>query len=251
VAILLKAMGSLVFTLLVLLVTVRVFVWLVITDLSQFVSRMMNWIKNGYNYWLVLIPFLISIVSVIILHNYKWGLDLFRLIGIIIEVLGLLTVVWSLSRESQKYDHVGFHRSFINWACEAVYIFKPRSGVFEVAGLTCSASIGGSALIAANLNFNSIDEKVEYLLRRVTELQTSVDNNRKLIQENKNELSAKIQEVSTTLGQEIGMVKNELREKATLDYYLLISGAWLTVLGMVITNVPDTYFQLIFGFPVK
>lgn len=202
-------------------------------------SRFMSWIKSGRNYWLVIVPFVISITSAFILREYTWGLDAFRLIGIVFEILGLLTVVWSLSRESKKYNHTGYVKSFFNWITEFRYIFIVRKGVFEVAGVTCGASIGGAALIASGHNFNSEEEKVEYLLKRVVELESAIDEGRKLTERVRNELSAQISDAKTSISSEIGAIKSELKEKATLDYYMLISGAWLTALGMIMTNFPD------------
>jgi hypothetical protein len=141
-------------------------------------NRFMSWTIKGKNYWLVIVPFVISITSALILRDYTWGLDAFRLIGVVIEILGLLTVVWSLTRECEKYNHTGYVKSLFNWIAESRYIFFVRKGVIELAGVVGGVSMGGAALIASGHNFNSVEEKVEYLLKRVVELENAIDEGR-------------------------------------------------------------------------
>jgi hypothetical protein len=83
--------------------------------MKAFIDRLVFWVKKGSKYWLVIVPFVISIASILILRNFSGGLDIFRMVGIVMEILGLLTVVWSLSRDSINHGQIGYHKSFLNW----------------------------------------------------------------------------------------------------------------------------------------
>lgn len=207
------------------------------------VKRFISWVKRGSNYWLVILPLSISIVSPFYLRKYGWGLDAYRIIGIVIEIIGLLTVVFSLSRESRKYNHTGYMRSFYNYVMEFKYVFVGRSVTVQASCLECADAFSGAASILTASNLNTIDEKLDYLLKRVTELQTSIDSCRSFAEQVQRNLHTQLSEIKANLTEQIGSIHNELKEKATLDYYLLISGAWLTVIGMIMTNAPDNLFK--------
>jgi hypothetical protein len=214
--------------------------------MKAFCCRVKAWVKDGSDYWIMIIPFGLCLIFFLQLRQYDWGLDTFRVIGIAMEIFGLWTVVRSLTRDSRAHGQIGYHRSLLNWLYDAKYMFISRSGVFGAAISTGGAVMGGLGLISTSMNFNNIEEKVEYLLKRVVELQQGIDNNRNFIEQVKMDLKSDIDTVKAKVEQEIGNLKNKLKEKATFDYYLLISGAWLTVAGMLITNMPDSFMKLIF-----
>ncbi|GFO68685.1 hypothetical protein GMLC_22640 [Geomonas limicola] len=250
-AIFFTAVGSMLLTLLILIGIICGFIWLVMADLLLVMSKLLNWVKRGSNFLLVIFPVGFSVASIPLLTRFRWGLDCFRVIGIVIEIMGLLTVVWSLVKESKKYNHAGYHKSFINWVFELKSVLKQTNGCFGAFSMTGGATIGSGALTVSTQNFKDVDEKVEYLLKRVIELQTSIDANHNLIERVKNELNEKIDSVTGNLSHQISILKDELRDKATLDYYMLISGSWLTVTGMVMTNTPDRIFEYLLRFPSK
>jgi hypothetical protein len=184
----------------------------------------------------------------VLLRGYLWGLNAFRLIGIFIEIFGLLTVVWSLSRESKKYDHPGYLISFMQWLCEFKYVFIARNTT--IFGSCCGglATLSGNATCTVSRNYNSIEEKVDYLMQAVVDLEKSINDNRNRVEEVRNELSAEIGKLNSTLQQEIVKIKDDLKDKATIDYYMLVSGALLTIIGMIMTNLPDSYCRSILFF---
>jgi len=216
--------------------------------MNSFSNRFFLWARSGSNYWLVLIPLIIVCVSYVLLRGYLWGLNAFRLIGIFIEIFGLLTVVWSLSRESKKYDHPGYLISFMQWLCEFKYVFIARNTT--IFGSCCGglATLSGNATCTVSRNYNSIEEKVDYLMQAVVDLEKSINDNRNRVEEVRNELSAEIGKLNSTLQQEIVKIKDDLKDKATIDYYMLVSGALLTIIGMIMTNLPDSYCRSILFF---
>lgn len=216
--------------------------------MNSFVSRLSVWVRNGSNYLLVLIPLILVIVLSMLLKNYSWGLNTWRVIGIFIEIFGLLTVVWSLSRESKKYDHPGYFSYFLQWVYEFKYVLVSRNTTVCVAGCTGHATFGGAAVCSVSHNYNTIEEKVEYLMQTVINLEKSIADNRNRVEQVKNELSTEIGKLNSTLQQEIVKIKDDLKDKATIDYYMLVSGALLTIIGMIMTNLPDSYCHSILLF---
>jgi hypothetical protein len=187
-------------------------------------------------------------VLYVLLKGYPCGLNVFRLTGIVIEIFGLLTVVWSLSRESKKYDHPGYFISFIQWLCEIKYVFIPCNATVFASGCAGLASLSGNGTGSVINNYNSIEEKVDYLMQVVVELEKSINANRILIEQVKHDLSIEIGKFRTTIQQEIVKIKDDMKDKATIDYYMLVSGALLTIIGMIMTNLPDSYCHNILLF---
>lgn len=219
--------------------------------MNTFLKRFLLWIGNGSSYWLVIIPIIISVLSVYILKPYSWGLDVFRVIGIISEIGGLLTVVLSLSRESNKYNHTGYFKSLLFWVGDFKYVFIARNITGVIASSAGFGMAGGIASISVSRNLNTIEEKVNYLMEFVTTLEKSISDNNRRIDEVKHELSGNIEKLHNTFNQEISKIQDDLKEKATVDYHLLVAGALLTILGMVMTNLPDSFFCNLLSFHVK
>lgn len=108
--------------------------------------------------------------------------------------------------------------------------------------------MSGNATCTVSRNYNSIEEKVDYLMQAVVDLEKSINDNRNRVEEVRNELSAEIGKLNSTLQQEIVKIKDDLKDKATIDYYMLVSGALLTIIGMIMTNLPDSYCRSILFF---
>jgi hypothetical protein len=216
--------------------------------MKAFNKRLYSWIKNGINYWIVILPTFTAVILAIFLHNYPSGLNLFRLFGIIIETGGLLTVVVSLSRESKKYDHPGYIKSFFNWMCDIRTVFTSPKTTSLYASLVTSSSSLISAVHTEIQKVNTLEEKVEFLMNKVKDLEKMNNYNSSQIKEVQREISNKIDKINDEVRRDIGTIKNDLKDKATIDFCLLVSGAWLTAIGMIITNLPDYYYFNYFFF---
>jgi hypothetical protein len=216
--------------------------------MKAIICRFRSWTYQGKHFWIVILPLLISIFAPAILCKYKWGLDVYRVFGIFIEISGLFTVVASLSRESMKYNHPGYFKSLLGWISEIRYILGPRN--MTIVG-SCRAELGmfcGKIRAKSIHKFNNIEEKVNYLINIVSEIEDSINNTNDRIDTVKSELNAKIESVSSSITKEISIIHDDLKDKATIDYNLLVAGALLTIIGMIITNLPDRYFQFVFPY---
>lgn len=208
-------------------------------------KQLVVWIKNGKNFWLVILPFGAIVASIILLRGCPEGLNILKLEGILVEIAGLATVVLSLSRENKKYNQNGYLKSFTMWVYDAKYILFPRNITIQVDScLSCLSSIGAGT-VTGTLNFDNIDQKVEYLLQKVAILEKSINEGFQRIETVKSEMKAELASLRVNFETEITKVKNDIKEKATIDYCLLVSGSILTAIGMIITNLPDYYYNLI------
>lgn len=203
------------------------------------------WTKNGKNFWLVILPLGVLIASFVLLKGAPKGLNSFKLIGIFTEMAGLATVVWSLSRENEKYNQNGYLRSFVVWISDAKYILFPRTitAHFDTC-LGCISSIG-TGVVTGSLDFENIEQKVEFLLQKIIVIEKSINESFSKIESLRTELKTELATLKSNIEVEIAGVKNEMKEKATIDYCLLVSGSILTAIGMIITNLPDYYFSLL------
>lgn len=208
-------------------------------------KQLVAWTKNGKNFWLVILPFGGIFASTMLLRGCSEGLNILRLEGILVEIAGLATVVWSLSRENKKYNQNGYLRSFATWIYDAKYILFPRNITIQVDSCLSCISGFGAATVTGTLNFDNIDQKVEYLLQKVTILEKSINESLQKIETVKSEMKAELASIKSNFETEITKVKNDIKEKATIDYCLLVSGSILTAIGMIITNLPDYYYNLI------
>jgi hypothetical protein len=219
--------------------------------MKSYINKLEIWVKNGSNYWLVIVPLFITIISAFLLRGYSWGLNVFRLIGIIIEILGLLTVAWSLSRESKKYNHPGYFKSLYQWVFELRFLFSGPKTINLSANLSSVATCTGHAAASVSRACNTIDEKVEFLIRKVDDMEKQITENSNRIDSVRGELSVEINKTKNMISAEIVKINNELKDKAIIDYCLLISGVLLTIIGMIMTNLPDNYLHTIICFNSK
>lgn len=219
--------------------------------MRAFISRSKAWIKKGSSYWLVLILYIAVIVlSYKFMSNSDW-LNWFRVIGIFIEILGLWIVVFPLSRESRENGHIGYHKGFLLWCCDIKSIFVSKNATAICTGSATLASVGGTATATVSRNFDTLDEKVDYLMQVVEGLTKSVADNMNRVEQVRNELSGEIGKLDSMFSQKIVKIQDELKDKATKDYNLLVSGAYLTVLGMFMTNLPDDILHTYLRFALK
>jgi len=211
--------------------------------MKNFFERLLGWARRGADFWLVIIPLMVTIALYFLLRDYSSGLNLFRLIGIVIELLGLATVVVSLSREAKKNNFPEYFVALAQWLQEFKYVFTPRNVTASLGSCQAHGSSSVMAALSTGRNFNNIEEKVAYLMEFVLDLERAIETNRVQVVKVKQDLMNEVNILKNTFQQEIVGIKEELKDKATIDYYLLVSGALLTTIGMIMTNLPDDYYH--------
>ncbi|ABQ26574.1 hypothetical protein [Geotalea uraniireducens] len=155
-------------------------------------KQLVVWTKNGKNFWLVILPFGGVVASIILLRGYPKGLNILKLEGILVEIAGLATVVLSLSRENKKYNQNGYLKSFIVWVSDVKYILFPRNITIQVDSCLSGISSIGAGIVTGTLNFENIDQKVEYLLQKVMILEKSMNEGFHKIETVKSEIKAEL-----------------------------------------------------------
>lgn len=189
------------------------------------------------------LPFLFAF-----LPCHSSGLSFLRIVGIFFEVFGLYTVITSLSKESKKYNHPGYRTFFVSWVASFKNIFRPPVANAITLSASGGGSMSGSAEIEIKRNFQTIEEKVDFLLEEIDLLKSKIRFNTIKIAEVNRNLENKIEEVKVSASSLVMSLQNEIKEKAVGDYYFLISGSLLTVLGILLTNVPDDIYKYLFKF---
>lgn len=204
-----------------------------------------RWLIEGRTLLIVIVPLLSIPFLLIYLPDHKYGLSVFRIFGIFFEIFGLATVYRSISKESRRYNQLSYGKFFISW----IFAFrtKPQSATASIAGVSANTSIGW-ATAHGERDLTTIEEKVEHLLNMVSSLNRQLRENKIQINEINLNLSNKIATLEVDAANNILSLEKEFEKKATSDYYSLASGSVLTLLGMLMTNVPDNIYQCLFKF---
>jgi hypothetical protein len=214
--------------------------------MKEFIIRSYNHFRIGFYYMLPIIAIIISIVGFFLVNYVDNGLSIYRLYGILLEIIGLATVVISLVKDYGRFKRPHYFIGMWDWIKGFKNLFR-KTNVVAMCG---SASMGmdtmsATASVSVNTDNMNSEEKLTYALSQIVELKKKITLTDQIIIQKTSKLNSRVDDLEAKSGSNYDRLNKILEEKATIDSNQLIAGAILTGIGMIITNFPDYYFNKI------
>lgn len=192
-----------------------------------------NWAKKKPLVWANLI---LGTTTLTIIFLWPGPSDLrLRLLGLALQLLGILTVWHDLTSTAGKFGMSGIFRSLWVWLKE--FSYKPRmvyADISEQVNAVDSARVKKRWTTKANA---SLAERVSKLEENFLWLDQDLSSMQQAIDRKTSELDSKINTHREFADSSIREVKERLKETATGNFPLLAFGAWWLAVGVFLATV--------------
>lgn len=213
-------------------------------DIARYVVALARWLCTFRRIWIALaVP--CATLAVSMLLPYKAD-DQLRYCGLVLQLLGVGTVVFLLRDKSATFDHLGI-RSYFRERLAARPRFRPPTKTISLSGVSCSTSVGSAHGLAwfSPSSFASSDERLVMLERNFETLRENLD----LQSQQYREADAKLH---TELGVErqsrqasVTVVEQRLERFGASGLHIEAAGLFWLVLGIILATVPSELAKLL------
>ncbi len=150
----------------------------------------------------------------------------FRLLGLLLQLIGVGTVWRDLARTAAHFDRGGFLSRTFAWLKE---FGKPPGGVIGGGGTLPGDMARGRGRVRTQLVPDaSVPERLAAIEKYVSQVDASLDTAHVQIDELRDKLDAQIEAEKQERERAVGSLHRDLREAVTGNYALLVFGlAWL------------------------
>jgi hypothetical protein len=194
-------------------------------------DRMIFLLKVAGRFWPVLVIIVLVATHISILHNFPADIKgINRLVSLVSQLIGGLFVLYSIDSNLFLFRGRRLHQTFGDVIREVRRFGK--SVTIQVQGLSTSSSIG-SATVTTVVLPTTLDERVDYLERKISEMEKdafkkSAEIHQK-IADHKNDIEARISSLSTS----VEALQNKMLEATVGGFKSQLFGVLLLVYGAI------------------
>lgn len=204
--------------------------------MTTYLKRLWNWIWEGKYLFL----FILIVLIIFQLDKLNIGyetIDIIRVFGLGLQLLGTLTILISLKDKLQLFNGHGLFKFIWNFILRFPLKINPRKYNLK-ADSTSHAMTTGTAriVIKPKEDFKDmleyIDEEVKYIHQRLSDLKRD-------LKKETGDLKIKIDSIKMILGTEIKGTKELIKNSAVSNIWLEIFGIACIFIGLILGTVPD------------
>lgn len=211
----------------------------------------MNWLKRKWTvakqnplFWCNIA--LIFLVYVVFRYGYPlWGIaDLhLRLLGTFLELVGVGTVWYDLSRSAAEVGREGAVKRTLKWL--GVLLLDRPQRVSAGLHINTSRVLAPRVLQRTKINkAASLEERLDVVEQNLTHVDQDLDSAINQITKVSRDLAIGLAKEGSTREAQVGAVSRKLAEVAAGSYAMLLFGvAWLSV-GLIISGFSEEIFRL-------
>jgi hypothetical protein len=162
-----------------------------------------------------------------------------RWTGMLLQIGGVGTVAWGLSKTRQLFGRQGIGESIIRWAAaipEQFHCPKPVSASINMDMAGVSQSMTGPVRISAKMK--SLEEKVSWLLDQVEKLENRMEDLSREGRQREKKLKGLIDEESSERESADENISQQIEEVAIGGLHLELMGLVWLVVGIVLSSFP-------------
>jgi hypothetical protein len=120
------------------------------------------------------------------------------------QLFGISVIIYSLNNNIKLLTDKDILKIINNWFLYIYQIWKPKTVILTLSG---ESSCRGSAVVSTTKNFLTLDEKVDYLEKKINELSLTIHNNKQELElqlnHSKKELEDLIKSITNTTNDKI------------------------------------------------
>jgi len=201
--------------------------------------------NNGLAFTATILLFVLIALGFVCNEYLEVKIIYWRIFGICLEIVGIITVVVNISRDSGRYNQAGYISGMIRWIKDT--IFSRKGCMVSVSGSAILHMTGGAEARVGISDGASNDQKIEFIIKEIEILHVKIKSIGDKAASDLADLSEKCNDQDSKQQRQIQLINDALKDRAIGDYYLMMTGCIFTIAGMILTNLPDqimNYFGL-------
>jgi hypothetical protein len=213
-------------------------------DIAKYVGALGIWIGSFRRIWLAIaVP--CGVLALLYLYPLDWG-DRFRYCGLVLQLLGVGTVIYLLRDKSATFGRLGF-LAYFRERFAALPKFRPTIKTISASGVSSTSASGfAHGFVWHNLiSSASPEERITILEKNVETLRTNLDLHaqkyRLVDQRLQTELSAERQSRIAS----VASVEQRLERFGASGIHIEAAGLFWLVLGIILATVPVELVNLL------
>lgn len=188
-------------------------------------NELVNWLLQGKFYLFSCIIVIITFLYLINILNYFPNI-----VSAILSILGLGIILIPLNRDAEQFM-IHNPRTIANWIKSFPrrkhYVLNAGTGNFTLDGV----SVRARGTVSDN---SSLENKVEFLLRHVANLENGLDDMGDRIEEVKKSVTDQSKQFNTELLQQKKLLETIIASHIVGDYDVTLSGVIIAICGLFI-----------------
>ncbi|WP_273527059.1 hypothetical protein [Pseudomonas sp.] len=200
-----------------------------------------GWVKQANHFWRAIS---VAILSIVYISLYPDEQSI-RLTGLVLQILGILTVAWGIKETREIFGHPSLITKSIQWFNN----FPPYGG--KVITVSVHGSLGGLTGSARGYTSTPID-KNSSIEDRLAAIESNLNHINERISQTENNLYNEVRSVTETLGREKSLrekADNETNQKieavSTGGIHISATGALWLLLGVIMSTAPNELLALV------
>jgi len=162
-----------------------------------------------------------------------------RWTGMLLQIGGVGTVAWGLSKTRELFDRPGIWQSIVRWvAAIPDQMRAPRTITASASGKLPLFSVSASVEVHSSPGDKSLEEKVTWLLNQVEKLEGRISDLRREGREQEKKLESLIDEEASQRESADENINRQIEEVAVGGLHLELMGLVWLVVGIVLSSFP-------------
>ena len=200
-----------------------------------------GWIKQANHFWRAISVAILSIIYISLNPDEQS----IRITGLVLQILGILTVAWGIKETRDFFGHPSLITKSIQWLKD----FPPYGG--KVITAKAHGYLGALTGSARGYTFTPID-KSSSIEERLAAIESNLNHINERISQTENNLYDEIKSVTETLEREKSLrekADNEAHQKieaaSTGGIHISATGALWLLLGVTMSTAPNELLVLV------
>lgn len=201
------------------------------------IKRLLAWLAEPKALYFALIPVLLGFG---VIYCFNASEPSIRISGLILQALGIGTVIWGISETRSQFGHPSSISIFLAWLNR--FPLKRQIGYFQPDGITMSSSIVGArgTSIFIPTPDAPLDERLKTIENGLETLQDRIEGAESQIDQHQSTTNGKILAEAHTRESEDGKIMASIESSSTGGLYISAIGAlWLFVGVVLSTAAPE------------
>jgi len=159
-----------------------------------------------------------------------------RLTGLVLQLLGVVTVIWGISETRTLFGHPSFSSKTRAWLSR--FPFLRRNGVAQLSGVTCTGSVGKVRAYGINGPGDnpSIESRLEALEKNITSIHERISQTQREMDEEFQKTAAAFKREEQSRQATDNTILVKLEATGTGGVHISAIGALLLFVGVVLST---------------
>jgi len=212
----------------------------------NYIKRLLKWIWEGKFLYILILLICAVCCAIFKLDQLKIGLNTesnIRVFGLLFQLIGVVTIVYSLKDKLQLFKGHGFRKFYCDYFREF-----PKWKFSKNVTVEIESAIHTSTIFEPRISTNpkeNFKEIIKYFNNEIQMLYKKLEDTKKENKKETQHLKDKIKSLSDNLGKKIKDTNNLIIDSSVSNIWLESFGLVCIILGLILGTIPDLVNRLV------